>query len=363
MEILNNIFLYFFAFIILLSIIVFVHEFGHYIVAIINKVKVETFSIGFGKEIIGWNDKRGTRWKISLLPFGGYVKMYGEDIFSKKKIPSQLKQYAFSNKKIYQRFLIVAAGPLANFIFAIICLAFLYTFIGKQITPPIINEVENNSPASKVDLRKDDQIIKIENKSIDDFRDIPTYLLIYQKKEFINFDIKRNNEIILKKIKPEFVEEVHYGQKRKIPKIGISSYDHIQKKYPFYQSVYLGTKSTYEICSLTLKGLYLLIIGKGSKEDIGGPIKIAQISGQFLEAGILSFINLIILLSISIGLINLFPIPMLDGGHLVMYTVEFLIGRPVNKNIQEKIYKFGFAVIITLAVFLTYNDIINLINF
>ena len=362
MEILNNIFFYFFSFVIVLSIIVFVHEFGHYYVARLNKVKVETFSIGFGKEIFGWNDKKGTRWKICLLPFGGYVKMFGEDIFSKKKISPALSEFAFSKKKVYQRFLIVAAGPFANFLFAIICYAILFTFIGKQTIPPLVSSVQKGSPAEIADIKKDDKILKINNKNIDDFNDIRKYVYL-SKNDFINFEILRNNIIIVKNIKPIYVDEENFGQKRKVPKIGIYSYEPVITKYPFHYSLYMGTKSTYEICSLTLKGLQLLIIGKGSKEDIGGPIKIAQLSGKFLEAGLLSFINLIILLSISIGLINLFPIPILDGGHLVLYIIEMFIGKPVNKNIQEIMLKLGFAIIITLAVLLTYNDIINLFRF
>ena len=363
METLINILFYFSSFLIVLSIIVFVHEFGHYYVAVLNKVKVEVFSIGFGKEIFGWNDKRGTRWKLCSLPFGGYVKMFGEDGFApQKSISSKLSKYAFSNKKIYQRFLIVLAGPLANFIFGIIGFALIYTLIGKTVIPPVINEVTNNSPAFNSGLMQDDKIIKIDNNRIKNFNDIGTAINLY-KKEFYNFEILRNNKIIIKEIKPFYVVENFYGQDRRVAKIGISSYEPIIKKYSFIESLYLGSQSTYQICSLTMKALNQMIIGKGSFDDLGGPVKIAHFSGKMLEQGFLSFVNLIILLSISIGLINLFPIPMLDGGHLVLYTIEFLIGKPINKNTQEKIFKFGFFIIITLAVLLTYNDIINLFNF
>ena len=363
MEILSNIIFYFFSFIVLLSIIVFVHEFGHYFVAILNKVKVEVFSIGFGKEIFGWNDKRGTRWKVCMLPFGGYVKMFGEEnFFSKKKIPEDLAKYSFSEKKIYQRFLIVLAGPLANFIFGIIGFAFIYSFIGKTFIPPIINEVENNSPAYISGLIKDDKIIKIDNNKIKSFSDIGTSINLYKKKTY-NFEILRNDKKLNKDIEPFFVIQNFYGQDRKVAKIGISSYEPIIEKHSFTKSLYLGTQSTYQICSLTMKALYQMILGKGSFDDLGGPVKIAHFSGKMLEQGILSFINLVILLSISIGLINLFPIPMLDGGHLVFYIIEFLIGKPIEKSLQEKIFKFGFAIIITLAVLLTYNDIISLFNF
>ena len=362
MEILSDISFYFFSFVIVLLIIVFVHEFGHYYVAILNKVKVETFSIGFGKEIFGWNDKRGTRWKICILPFGGYVKMFGEDFISKKKIPLNLIKYAFSKKKVYQRFLIVLSGPLANFIFGIIGFAFIYLLIGKVFIPPVINKVENNSPAFIAGLLKDDKIIKIDNNKIKDFYDIGTTINLYKKKTYI-FEILRNDKILNKSISPIFVVQEFYGQERKVSKIGISSYEPKIKKYPFFESLYLGSQSTYQICSITMKALYQMIIGKGSFDDLGGPIKIAHFSGIMLEQGFLSFFNLIILLSISIGLINLFPIPMLDGGYLVLYLIEILIGKPIDKNIQEKMFKFGFVIIITLAVLLTYNDIINLLKF
>lgn len=183
MEILSSTIFYFFSFVIVLSIIVFVHEFGHYYVAVLNKVKVETFSIGFGKEILGWSDKRGTRWKICILPFGGYVKMFGEENFStQKKIPLNLAKYAFSNKKIYQRFLIVLAGPLANFIFGIIGFALIYSLIGKIYVPPIINNVEKNSPAFIAGLIKDDEVIKIDNNKIKSFNDIGMAINLYKKK-------------------------------------------------------------------------------------------------------------------------------------------------------------------------------------
>ena len=361
MEILSNFIFYFSSFLIVLTIIVFVHEFGHYYVAILNKVKVETFSIGFGKEIFGWNDKRGTRWKICMLPFGGYVKMFGEDI-NTKKIPNNLIKYAFSNKNVYQRFSIVLAGPLANFIFGIIGFALIYSIIGKGFVPPIVNEVEKDSPAYISGLIKDDKIIRVDNKKINNFNDITTIINLY-KNEIYKFEIERNNNIINKNVKPVSIIQEFYGQERKIYKIGISSYEPIFKKHSFFESLYLGTHSTYQICSITIKALYLMLSGKGSFDDLGGPVKIAHFSGKMLEQGILSFINLVILLSVSIGLINLFPIPMLDGGHLVLYFIEIVNGKPINKNIQEKILKFGFAIIITLAVLLTYNDIINLFKF
>ena len=316
MEFLSNFIFYFSSFLIVLSIIVFVHEFGHYYIAVLNKVKVEIFSIGFGKEIFGWNDKRGTRWKICMLPFGGYVKMLGEDTTSKKKIPDNLIKYAFSNKNVYQRFSIVLAGPLANFIFGIIGFALIFSIIGKAFVSPIINEVEKDSPAYVSGLIKDDKIIKIDNEKINNFSDIGIIINLY-KNEAYKFEIERNNNIINKKIKPVSVVQNFYGQERKIYKIGISSYEPIFKKHSFFESLYLGTQSTYQICSITMKALYQMLSGNGSFDDLGGPVKIAHFSGKVLEQGFLSFINLIILLSISIGLINLFPITMLDGGHLV----------------------------------------------
>ena len=359
MEILTNLALYFSAFIIVLSIIVFVHEFGHYYIAIINKVKVESFSIGFGKEIFGWNDKRGTRWKVCYLPFGGYVKMYGEDIFSKKKIPKDLIKYAFSHKNVFQRISIVLAGPFANFIFGIFGFALIYYFIGTVYTPPIINNVENDSPAYSSGLLKNDKIIEIDNKKIKNFSDIGTHINLYKKDTF-SLKVERNNTLLDIKINPTFVIQEFYGQERKVFKIGISSYEPEIIKHSILKSFYLGINSTYEICSLTLKALKQMFIGNGSFDDLGGPIKIAHFSGQMLNEGLFSFINLIILLSVSIGLINLFPIPMLDGGHLVFYIIEIFLGKPVNKKFQENMFKIGFAIIITLAVLLTYNDIINL---
>ena len=351
MEILNSIIHYFFSFIILLSVIVFVHELGHYLVAIMNKVKVETFSIGFGKEIIGWNDKRGTRWKISILPFGGYVKMFGEDTFSKSKIPSSLKKYAFSNKTVYRRFMIVAAGPIANFLFAIICYTFLYTFIGKLSAPPIVNSVEKNSPAEIAGVIKDDKILKVNNKIVNNFYDIRKTIYL-SRTDFIDFEILRDNNIIVKSIKPTYDQK-----KQNVPKIGIYSPEQVLTKHPFYFSLYLGIKDTYEICSITLKGLHLLIIGEGSKKDIGGPLKIAEISGKVLEAGFLPLIKLIIILSITIGLINLFPIPVLDGGHIVFIILEAINRGPLSRKKMMYAQQVGMSLLFVLIFVALYNDI------
>ena len=361
MDLFTNIILYFLAFVILLSIIVFVHEFGHYIIAILNKVRVEQFSIGFGKEIYGWKDKRGTRWKICYLPFGGYVKMLGEDIFKSQKLSKDDLKYAFSEKNLFQRFIIVLAGPMANFVFGILGFAIIYTTIGINFVPPIINKVQENSPAQIYGLQSGDKIISINNKKINNFYDIGMMINLY-KNSNLDFKILRNEKFLLKEIKPIFVIEEMYGEKRNIAKIGITSFEPETKKYNFFYSLYLGTKSTYQICSLTIEALNQLIRGKGSLDDLGGPVKIAHFSGKMLEQGFLSFINLIILLSISIGLINLFPIPMLDGGHLVMYIFEGILGKPLNKEIQKTLFKIGFILIITLAVFLTYNDLIGLFD-
>ena len=359
MEFVNNTFIYFFAFIIVLTIIVFVHEFGHYFAAIINKVKVETFSIGFGKEIFGWTDKRGTRWKIGYLPLGGYVKMFGEDVLNKKKIPKNQAKYAFSEKKLHQRFIIVLAGPLANFILGIIGYAFIYTFIGISHISPVINEVLKDTPAYSAGLKNGDKILQIDNRKIKSFFDIGQIINVYKKPDF-NFTILRENTEIIKKITPVIVVQEIYGQERDIRKIGITSFESEKRKYNFFYSLYLGSKSTYNICHLTIEALSQLITGKGSVDDLGGPVKIAHFSGKMFQEGFLSFLNLIILLSISIGLINLFPLPVLDGGHLVMYLVEGIIGKPINADIQKLAFKIGFIIIITLAVLLTYNDILSL---
>ena len=296
-----------------------------------------------------------------MLPLGGYVKMFGEDPFTKQKIPKKNKKYSFSDKKLYQRFIIVFSGPLANFIFGIVGYALLYTFIGISFTPPIIKDIQKDSPAMIAGLEPGDEILSIDNKKIDNFRDIGTYLNI-QKKENFNLNIKRDNLLITKPISPIKKTQDFYGQKREILIIGISSFEPERIKYNIFYSLYLGTKSTYEICSLTLFSLYQMIIGKGNFDDLGGPVKIAHFSGKMMEQGFLSFINLIILLSISIGLINLFPIPVLDGGHLVMYCIEGILGKPINENLQKKIYKIGFSLLITLAILLTYNDIIGLFS-
>ena len=316
----------------------------------ISKIAVRDYLRDKGQNNI-WTELQGYVYGERMLDadiFPGFINFLN---FSSK---NSIGVLIISHKTVYQRFMIVAAGPIANFLFAIICYTFLYTFIGKLNAPPVVSSVEKNSPAEIADVRKDDKILKVNNKIVNSFYDIRKIIYL-SRTDFIDFEILRDNNIIVKSIKPTYDQK-----KQNVPKIGIYSPEQVLTKHPFYFSLYLGIKDTYEICSITLKGLHLLIIGEGSKKDIGGPLKIAEISGKVLEAGFLPLIKLIIILSITIGLINLFPIPILDGGHLALYVLEILFGQPVNKNAQEIMFKIGFAIIVTLAIFLTYNDIINL---
>ena len=356
----------------LILVVVFIHEYGHYYFAKKYGVGVTDFSIGFGKEIFGWNDKSGTRWKICWIPLGGYVKFFGDrNVFSQSDHEEILKKYneeerkkLFILKPLYQRSLIVAAGPIANFILASIIFIFIYTFVGKDFTPAVINEVQNESPAKSAGLQKNDIILEIDNNKVKSILDVSKFIMM-STSEFIDFKVSRYDQELLFKIKPNTIlSEDSYGNKvnKRIIGIKLSAYNneinHI-KLNPINATLH-SLQEVWFVSTSSLKYLGSIISGSGDSSQLGGPIRIAKISGQVAEFGFIPFLSMMAYISISLGLINLFPIPLLDGGHLMFYFFEKILGRPLSQKTQEGFFRIGMFLLLSLMFFATFNDLKDL---
>ena len=368
MEILNFII----PFIILLTVVVFVHEYGHYYFARRYGVGITDFSIGFGKEIFGFNDRSGTRWKFCLIPLGGYVKFFGDrNVFSQSEQDSLLKKYneedqkkLFVVKPLYQRSLIVAAGPIANFLLAILIFSFIYMFAGKDFTPAQIQEVQNDSPAYNAGIKSGDIILSIDNKKVNSILEVSTYINTSTNND-IRIKLLRNNEEIFKTVKTKIVEgsdSLGNSINKKIIGIKISppNNEFNRERLGPATALYYGVKETWFVTRASLNFVISLFKGKGDTKQLGGPIKIAKITGQVAQHGIIAFLSIMAYISISLGFINLFPIPMLDGGHLMFYAFEKILGRPLTQKTQESFFRIGLFLLLFLMFFTTFNDLKDL---
>ena len=359
-------------FIVLIIVVVFIHEYGHYYFAKKYGVGVTDFSIGFGKELFGWNDKSGTRWKICWIPLGGYVKFFGDrNVFSQADQEELLKKYnkedqekLFVTKPLYQRSLIVAGGPIANFVLAIIIFLFIYMFAGKDFTPAIIDEVQKDSPAEIAGMKKNDVILEIDNNKVESILDV-SKLILMSTSEIVDFKVSRYDQELLLKVKPKIVAGVdNLGNKinKRIIGIKLSPYNNEikHKKLGPARALIESFKEVYFVTTSSLKYMGSMITGSGDSSQLGGPIRIAKISGQVAEFGILPFISMMAYISISLGLINLFPIPLLDGGHLMFYAFEKVLGKPLSQKTQEGFFRIGMFLLLTLMFFATFNDLKDL---
>jgi len=360
---------YILPFIALIVIVVFIHEYGHYYFAKRFGVGVTDFSIGFGKEMFGWNDKSGTRWKVCVVPLGGYVKFFGDrNVYSQVDNDKIIKEYSkedqdklFVLKPLYQRALIVFGGPLANFLLAILIFFSIYTFAGKDFTPAVINEVQKDSPAMVAGLKDNDIVVSIDGNKVKSIMEVSKYIMM-STDEFINFTVNRYDQDLTFKVKPNIVDgEDNLGNKISKRMVGIklgaynNKVNHV--KLGPAKALFYAINEVYYVSTSSLKYIGSMIVGNGDTSQLGGPIRIAKISGQVAEFGILPFISLMAYISISLGLINLFPIPMLDGGHLMFYGIEKVLGRPLSQKTQEGFFRIGMFLLLSLMFFTTFNDL------
>ena len=367
---------YLISFLILLTIVVFIHEYGHYYFARKYGVGVTAFSVGFGKELFGFTDKNGTRWKFSAIPFGGYVKFFGDhNVFSDFNREELRKQYSEEDQKkllafkpLYQRNLIAFGGPLANFILAFIIFLSVFMFVGKDFTPAIIAEVKKESPAETYGLKKNDVLLNIDGNKVESVMDVAKFITL-SNDDFIEFIVLRNNDEYTLKVKPNLVESTDdFGNPFEKRMVGIqigannNTINHV--KLGPTKAAYYSAKEIIFVSQKTLSMVWGYIQklwgkGYGDVRQLGGPIKIAQISGDVAKMGLLPFVIIIAYISISLGLFNLFPIPLLDGGHIALNTIEGIRGKEFNKGTIDKTFRIGFSIVITLMVFTTINDLYN----
>jgi regulator of sigma E protease len=356
------------SFLVVLTIVVFVHELGHFLVARWCGVKVTTFSIGFGKEIFGFNDRHGTRWRFAWIPLGGYVKFMDDangasvpDGDAMATMTEEERAGSFHHKPLWRRAAVVAAGPIANFIFAILIFALLFTFIGQRTTVARVDEVVAGMPAEAAGFRKGDVIREIGGRQVESFGDV-LRLISSSPSRDVEVVVERGGEILTLNVTPEPSEtNDRIGGKITRGVIGIrhapSPDDFTHNRADPLEAVWLGVQETEFIISSTLSYLADVVTGYQKPDQLGGVIRIADVSGKVAQVGPEAFVHLIAVLSISIGLINLFPIPLLDGGHLLFYAIEAVRGRPLSDATQEVGFKIGFAVVIGLMLFATWNDL------
>jgi regulator of sigma E protease len=362
---------YIVPFLFVLTIVVFFHELGHFLVARWTDVKVLTFSLGFGPELFGFNDRHGTRWKISAIPLGGYVKFFGDD--SEASTPSsemlanmtdEERKGSFHHKNVGARAAIVAAGPIANFILAILIFACLFTFFGKPSTTAQVDQVEPGSAAAAAGFQVGDVVTAIDGTKIESFSDMQRIVGV-RAGEHLTFTIKRGDSTLQLNGTPELKEvKDPFGNAHRLGVLGITrktvSGDVTTERVNPATALWLGVKETWFVIDRTLAYIGGVFTGREAADQVGGPLRIAQISGQVATIGLAALVHLAAVLSVSIGLLNLFPVPLLDGGHLLFYAVEAVRGRPLSDRAQEVGFRIGLGLVLMLMVFATYNDILHL---
>jgi len=371
MEWLSNAVYYVVPFIVLLGILVFVHEFGHFLMARICGVQVTDFSIGFGRELCKFTDKYKTTWKICLIPLGGYCQFLGDSdaasTGSDQEVVRQMtpeeKKRAFPYQSTWKKLLIVLGGPGFNYLFAILVFTALFVFIGKLNFPPVVGGIVDNGPAAKAGIKVNDRVLEVNGHPIKDFSDISTEISLTTEGS-ADIKLQRGDDVFNVTVVLEELEAERNGRLEKRPMLGISSPTSIQvstNRLPLHTALAEAGVETWKITEGTLRGVWQMITGRRGSEDLGGILRIAEMSGDISKKnGLLDFVVFMALLSVNLGLINLFPIPVLDGGHVVIYTVELITRREVNEKVKEILFRVGFGLIIALMLFATWNDFVHL---
>jgi regulator of sigma E protease len=366
-EFLNHGLTYIIPFLLILTVLVFVHEFGHYLIARWNGVRVEVFSIGFGSELFGWWDGAGTRWKFSTIPLGGYVKMFGDSDASSglpvaglARLAPAERDVSFHYKRLGQRAAIVAAGPAANFVFAIVVLAILFMTFGQPFTPAEVGQVQPGSAAEQGGIRPGDVMLSIDRRSIARFEDVQQAVRLSPGVP-MTIVVRREGQEIELHVTPSRTEMTdRFGNHYEIGLLGVArgGMEYV-KRDPLSAVLQAGTE-TWDLSVATLKAMWQIVIGTRAMDELGGPLRIAQMSGEVAQGGMVAVLWFMAVLSINLGLINLFPVPVLDGGHLLFYAAEAVRGKPLGQRAQEYGFRIGLALVLTLMVFATWNDLVHL---
>ena len=361
---------YLIPFLFVLTVVVFVHEMGHFLVARWCGVGIKAFSIGFGPEIFGFNDRHGTRWRVAWIPLGGYVKFIDDENAasagqkSLESVPEADRDKTFQGKSLGQRAAIVAAGPIANFIFAVLIFTAVFSIFGERITAPKVDAINPGSAAERAGFKPGDLVTSIDGAKIVNFSEMQRIVAASPDRE-LHFLVDRDGKSVDLTAIPERKEITdRFGNTFKIGLLGIqrsaSPDDWTLERHDPATAFVMGVKECYFVVSRSLGYLYDVIKGREDADQLGGPLRIAQVSGQVATAGFLALLNLAAIISVSIGLINLFPIPMLDGGHLLFYGIEAVRGKPLSESTQEIGFRIGLAFVLMLMIFATWNDLIHL---
>lgn len=346
----------------------FVHEFGHFFVARLCGVKVETFSIGFGYELFGFADKKQTRWKFCLLPFGGYVKMFGDrncasipDAELIRKMSATEKKHSFVGKNVFQRMAIVVAGPVANIILTIFLFTVLFRINGLNTVATVIDEVIKNSAAYEAGLKKDDKILAIDGVEMKNFDEVRA-AIVELGKDKLTFQIQRQEQIFAVTITPKIeARQDIFGDQVKLRTVGITASKIDHQNLNLLQSFVESGKETAHLTAMTFKAIGELVTGQRSLKELSGPVKIAKYSGKSVDAGWLMVLWFAAMISLNLGVLNLLPIPVLDGGHLFFYVLEAVLGKPLPEKVQKVGFQLGMFVVLALMTFTTVNDVRQLL--
>jgi len=358
------------AFLFVITLVVFFHELGHFLVARYFGVTVDVFSVGFGKEIFGWTDRRGTRWKVSWLPIGGYVKFAGDadaasrpDVDAAANMNAQQRQGALQLKPLYQRAWVAASGPLANFLLAIVLLTGLSYYAGHTIVTPMIGQVTPGSPAAEAGIKSGDLVTRVDNTTITDFQQLPEIISV-SGGSTLAIGIRRAGQDVTVQVTPRLMKthdllgnntsQMVIGV-RPDPKAPIT-----RERYGLVGAFGAACQETWSITKGTILGIGQMVRGKGSADQLSGPVGIAKMTRQVADFGFLPLLNLVAILSVSIGLANLFPIPLLDGGHLLYYACEAVLGRPLGARAQDVGFRLGLVLVLGLMLLTTWNDLVRL---
>jgi len=372
MEWLINAAYYVLPFIVLLGVLVFVHEFGHYLVAKLSGVSVAEFSIGFGKKLWGRKDKSGTEWKLCAIPLGGYCKFLGDGDASSSssenvELSEDEKKRAFAFQNPFKKLAIVIAGPGANYLFAILVFAGVYFFLGKIDFPPVVGDVIAGGAAERAGIVSGDKILSVNGKKVETFDDVRQEVQMAADLN-VKIELERDGKVLNFAFPLQIISIADEINQKDVsrPMLGIRSINSVEVKpqeISVWEALSSATAETWRLTEMTLRGVGQMIAGKRSAEDVGGIIRIAEMSGNISkQSGGLDFLIFMAMLSINLGLLNLFPIPLLDGGHVVIYLIEIVTRRELSERVKEYVFKLGMFLIIALMLFATYNDFAHLWN-
>ncbi|TCM58858.1 site-2 protease [Rhizobium sp. PP-F2F-G48] len=364
---------YIVPFLLVLTLLVFVHEMGHYLVGRWSGIKIVAFSIGFGPELVGFNDRHGTRWKFCAIPLGGYVKFYGDedaastpDYHKLEGLSPEDRGRTFLGAKLWKRAATVAAGPIANFILAIVIYALLFSIYGKPIADPVVSEVKADSAAAESGIRPGDLLVSIDGSTVTTFDDVRRYVGVRPEIPIV-VEIRRDGQRIDVPMVPQRTDITdQFGNKMEMGIIGIltnqESGNFRLESFGPLEAIGQGAIESWHIVTGTFAYIGNLVTGNMKADQLGGPIRVAQASGQMATLGVAAVLQLAAVLSVSIGLLNLMPVPVLDGGHLMFYAIEAVRGRPLGASAQDIAFRIGFAMVLMLMVFATWNDISSLVG-